>query len=173
MATVGTYYSTVSQTFVPPTEFKPILTDYVNVRVTDSSKGKAVQARYDFQQGAVLFGGWGTFSTERTMYTIQISRDSHIVPEEPIAFLNHSCAPNCGLLINTEENRLEVHALHDIRAGDEITIDYATFETEISSMPDCLCGQACCRRSIKGFADLTDTQRASYGRYIAPYLLGK
>lgn len=160
-------YSTEMQTYVT----QPADYNYENVRVAECSKGKAVQALHDFPEGAVLLYGWGDLSYKRTMYTIQVSRDHHIVPIQPIAFLNHSCAPNCGLLIKAGECRLEVHALKDIKAGEEITIDYATFETEISSMPDCLCGQECCRHSITGFADLTDTQRESYGPYIAPYLL--
>jgi len=40
----------------------------------------------------------------------------------PDFYINHSCSPNAA----TSENILEIIALRDIRAGEEITYDYRT-----------------------------------------------
>ena len=168
MPPIGNGHFAGKGNFVPPPA------EYQDVRVITGSKGKAVQAKHDFSKGAVLLTGWGSTSSERTIYTIQVSHNGHVEPDPPIVYLNHSCAPNCGLLIKADEEVLEVHALRDITAGDEITIDYATFEGEISSdMPECQCGETSCRHTITGFGGLSEAQRASYGPYIAPYLLEK
>ena len=38
-------------------------------------------------------------------------------------FLNHSCAPNCDVVV--EDARLWVETLRDVAAGEELTYDYA------------------------------------------------
>src|SRR4029077_4445012 len=89
----------------------------------------------------------------------------------PLRFFNHSCEPNCGLLILLGAPELEVHTLRGIEVGEELTLDYATFEYEIRFMTGpCLCRAPSCRKWVNGYGDLTPGLRATYGPYIAEYL---
>lgn len=142
-----------------------------NTRVSENSIGKAVYSSFDFIPGDLILKGWGEASPCRSRYTIQVDVDSHIVPEEPFIWLNHSCQPNCGLLISPELNVIELHAIRPIEKGDELKVDYATFELEIDFMPEmCLCGSETCRGRITGYRDLSEELRKAYGPFIAPYL---
>ena len=105
------------------------------------------------------------------MHTIQIDHDRHLVPPSPMRFLNHSCNPNCGLLIRRGTERLQIHALRPIMAGEELTLDYETFEEEFKALTGpCLCRSSQCRGRLRGYATLSAELREYYGIYIAEYL---
>ncbi len=57
---------------------------------------------------------------------------------------NHSCDPNCAY------DGLNIRALRDIGAGDELTLDYADFCSETSAEFHCSCGAANCRGLVRG-----------------------
>lgn len=59
---------------------------------------------------------------------------------------NHSCDPNCRY------EGLNVVAIRNIAAGEELTLDYAQFCNEQTSGFDCHCGAAGCRKFITGTA---------------------
>ena len=66
---------------------------------------------------------------------------------------------------------MEIHALRPIGPGEELTTDYATFESEIRHMPGaCLCGSPGCRGKVTGYRGLPEARRAAFGPYIADYL---
>ncbi len=67
--------------------------------------------------------------------------------------MNHSCEPNTGYA------GLNVVALRDIRAGEELTLDYATFLNEDAAPFACRCGSAQCRGMIRGTPGNTVTAR--------------
>lgn len=141
------------------------------VETIQNALGQAVKASRNFSPRELVLRGWGEHSPSRTKHTIQVDTASHIVPEKPFVWLNHSCEPNCGLLIRPEHCTLELYALRPIKAGEEITVDYATFERQIDFMPKvCLCGSKKCRISVTGYKDLSEKLRKFYGPYIAPYL---
>ena len=56
------------------------------------------------------------------------------------AFINHSCAPNCFSRIT--RGRLLFFALREIRAAEELTLDYTP--SQHPGLP-CTCGAANCR----------------------------
>lgn len=58
---------------------------------------------------------------------IGIGKDLWIDPVDEFQYLNHSCNPNTGL---KGSRKLSLHALRDLEAGEEITIDYATTEAD-------------------------------------------
>jgi hypothetical protein len=85
--------------------------------------------------------------------------------------MNHSCEPNCGLVIRSGVKQIEVHALRTIEDGQELTLDYETFESEFEAMSGpCLCGTSSCRGSLVGYKGMPADLRESYGLYIAEYL---
>jgi len=57
---------------------------------------------------------------------------------------NHSCYPN------TAYDGLNVVALRDIAAGEELTLDYADFCNETAASFACRCGAANCRGQVRG-----------------------
>ena len=57
---------------------------------------------------------------------------------------NHSCDPN------TEFVGLNLVARRDIRGGEELTVDYATFYDRHMTPFDCACGSPLCRGRVEG-----------------------
>ncbi|MBI1901082.1 MAG: SET domain-containing protein-lysine N-methyltransferase [Planctomycetia bacterium] len=141
------------------------------VDVREGPLGLEVFARIDSPAGSLLSRCGGTVSRERTRHSVQIDHDQHLDLDPPLRYLNHCCEPNCGLLIRRGQCAIELYALCAIRAGQELTVDYATFEYEIGFMPGpCLCGAPCCRGRVTGFKDLPSDRIAAYGIYIAEHL---
>jgi D-alanine-D-alanine ligase-like ATP-grasp enzyme len=66
---------------------------------------------------------------------------------------NHSCLPN------TAFDGLNVIATRDIRAGEELTLDYASFLDEHMEPFNCHCGSPKCRGLITGITNNTVTER--------------
>lgn len=78
--------------------------------------------------------------------------------------INHSCEPNAWL------TGLNVTARKSIRAGEEITLDYATFCNEIMEPFSCNCGTNDCRQMIKGTDYRSDFVREKYGEHVSAYV---
>jgi SET domain-containing protein len=68
-------------------------------------------------------------------------------------FLNHSCDPNCDVVI--EDKRLWIETIRDVEAGEELAYDYAYILPERHTPAakrryPCNCGSANCRGTILG-----------------------
>ncbi len=85
--------------------------------------------------------------------TITVYEDAHLVlpASTPVHFGNHSCDPNLWLV-----GPYQLATRRPVRAGDEATIDYATFSGAEGFAMDCRCGMVDCRSVISS----TDWQRA-------------
>jgi len=141
------------------------------VEIRPSALGRSVYARQPFREGEVVASGWGPRSPRRTRHTFQVGLDHHVLIENEVEIINHSCDPNCGVLLPLGATCLQVVARGPIAPGEELTIDYAMFEYAIEFMPDdCLCGSPLCRRRVTGYRDLPAARRREYGRFIAGYL---
>ncbi len=141
------------------------------IEVREGPWGRSVYAARLIEKGEFILGGWGFQVPQRSRHSFQVDHDTHIVIRTPIELINHSCEPNCGVLVKREEQVLEIHALRDIQPGEELFSDYAMFEYHIQFLGDCLCGSAHCRGQITGFKDLPNDVRDAYGPYIAEYLV--
>ena len=141
------------------------------IEVREGRLGRGVCALESISPGDVILRGWGQMLGHRTRHSIQVDFCEHVVIDSPIQYINHSCDPNCGTLLRRGVEALEVHALRPIAAGEELTIDYASFELEIHYMePPCRCNSPLCRGAITGYKDLPADRREAYGAYIAEYL---
>lgn len=80
--------------------------------------------------------------------------------------VNHACDPTAWL------QGLDVVARRDIAAGEEITLEYATFYDD--RMPDfgCACGSPRCRGTIRG-ADWSLDAMAAYGDHMSDHIRRK
>lgn len=63
--------------------------------------------------------------------------------ENPARFINHSCNENCEAIWNERERRLEIRALRDIVAGEELSFDYGFGLAGFFEHP-CRCGAKNC-----------------------------
>ncbi len=80
--------------------------------------------------------------------------------------INHSCDPNAWI------EGLDLVARRKIKAGEEITIDYATFYNERMDAFDCHCGSRKCRKVIRGTDYLEDFVER-YGDHVSDYVKTK
>jgi len=104
---------------------------------------------------------------------IQIGDDLFIAPvsdeerELSMLYSNHSCDPNLGV-----RGEITFVAMRDIRAGEELTHDWAMTDDDDYSV-ECNCGASNCRRTLTG----KDWQRADlqrrYAGYFSAYLARK
>jgi cyanophycin synthetase len=149
---------------------QPVKTD-VGVEVACGRLGNSAFATRPFAKGDVLLHAWGPYAMRRSRHSIQVDTNLHIIPPPPLRFFNHSCAPNCGLVIRCGVEEMLVHALRPIAEGEELTLDYDTFEAEVEHIAGpCLCNAKTCRGSVVGFQGLSQKLREAYGIYVAEYL---
>ena len=104
---------------------------------------------------------------------IQIDDDLFIAPvteeerELSMLYSNHSCAPNLGV-----RGEITFVAMRDLRAGEELTHDWAMTDDDDYSV-ECNCGVPDCRKILTG----NDWQRPDlqrrYAGYFSAYLTCK
>ena len=140
-------------------------------RIGQSHFGKTVIACVPIKQGELAFTETGDITSVQTRLSYQVDWDKHYEPHGLSAYLNHSCRPNIGLKAKPGQQPL-FYAIRDIAAGEELTIDYCSFEYRTKVLADikCLCGHDNCRGAILGYAELPPAERAAYGQYVAQYL---
>jgi SET domain-containing protein len=61
------------------------------------------------------------------------------IPENTARFINHSCAPNCEIIIR--KRRVYVFALRTIKPGEEISYDYGEEYFEMHLAGSCRCNK--------------------------------
>lgn len=85
--------------------------------------------------------------------------------DEPDAWrpVNHACEPTAWL------EGLDVVARLPLAAGDEITLDYATFANERMPAFECACGAEACRRVVRG-TDLLEPFVSRYEGHVSDYV---
>jgi hypothetical protein len=104
---------------------------------------------------------------------IQIADDLFIGPlrtderDGGMIFSNHSCEPNIGV-----QGQIIFVALRDIRAGEELTHDWATTDDDAYEMA-CRCGSRRCRRTITGQDWRRPDLQEKYRGYFSWYLQQK
>jgi hypothetical protein len=141
------------------------------VEVRHGRLGRMVAAVRDIAAGETIIRTWGRLVPHRSRHTIQVDVAKHIVADGVAVLMNHSCDPNCGVVIRTGVQQIEVRALRPIAAGEEILVDYDTFEYEVAHLGGpCRCGAKQCRGRIAGYRHLPGDVKARYGEFIAEYL---
>lgn len=63
------------------------------------------------------------------------------VPWNTARLINHSCEPNCEAWMDGK--RIFIHAIRDIKEGEELTFDYG-FDVDCYEDHPCLCGRDSC-----------------------------
>ena len=82
-------------------------------------------------------------------------------------YINHSCEPNVGIL-----GQIMFVAMRDVRAGQELTYDWA-MEENLAARTECRCGAPTCRKILTGRDWTKPALRKKYGRFMSSYLAEK
>jgi hypothetical protein len=150
----------------------------VNLKETEYHVGYGVYAERDFRRGELVIRATGPVIPYQSMYSIQIDWDRHLEVDPPAKYLNHSCDPNLGVRSCTAKC-VELVALRDIKAGDEVTFDYAMTEYRHYPRPNpqdefdltCHCGSQNCRGRLGYYSELSDELKVKYRGFTAEYLI--
>jgi SET domain-containing protein len=104
---------------------------------------------------------------------IQIGDDLFIAPvteeerEASMLYSNHSCDPNLGM-----RGEITFVAMRDIRAGEELTHDWAMTDDDDYSLK-CNCGVPDCRKILTGKDWQRPDLQRRYAGYFSAYLACK
>lgn len=134
--------------------------DFAEVRRHLTNEQNALFITRPFSAGELISDfSAGSISAEPTYLTVQIGDEKHItlVPEF-LQYINHSCAPN----VFFDTSRLQLIALRDIHAGEELSFFYPSTEWEMTQSFHCYCGHSACLGEIKGAAYLNEETRKKY-----------
>lgn len=101
----------------------------------------------------------------RYLDTICIDDNAHLVlaPGQRIHYGNHGCDPN---LWHTDAYTIATR--RDVRAGEELTVDYATQTVAAGFRMPCRCGAPACRQVIKGTDWQLPQWRDRYQGHVVP-----
>ena len=158
---------------------KSVLNPKVEVKTSGIDK-RGIFAKEDIQKGEIVFIKGGHILTRKQVFTssainsyLPISDEYFIgaaTPDEEEAvklYNNHSCDPNCGL-----HGEITFIAIRDIKAGEELTVDYAFIDNEDYEFV-CGCGSENCRGKITGYDWKIKEIQEKYYPYFAKYLKEK
>lgn len=84
--------------------------------------------------------------------------------DDSMLYSNHSCEPNIGV-----QGQIIFVAMRDIRAGEELTHDWATTDDNDDAM-DCGCGAPGCRGTVTGKDWQIPELQRKYAGYFSWYL---
>ncbi|MCB5906220.1 SET domain-containing protein-lysine N-methyltransferase [Streptomyces pinistramenti] len=136
-----------------------------------AGKGGGVFATRPFHTGDLVVTGVITAELARNdAHASQIALHRYVRHGGLMPKVNHSCDPNCGIGLNASGAH-DLLARVPIRAGQEITFDYAMRNYAVEHFPGrCQCRTALCRGRITGWRDLPPERRDAYRGLVAPYL---
>ena len=92
---------------------------------------------------------------------------SDVKEREDTGLFNHSCNPNVGFL-----DSIRIIAIRNIKAGEELTMDYACFGGSFKRFK-CNCDYKKCRKIIRPTDWKIPEIQKKYGEYFSPYLKKK
>ncbi|MBD2841875.1 SET domain-containing protein-lysine N-methyltransferase [Erythrobacter rubeus] len=135
-------------------------------------RGEGIFALKSFRRGDTLYVGvLDRGSTKNHSHASQLGKNTFGFHTGLGSKFNHSCDPNCGIIINDTGGH-DIVAMHAIAIGDEATYDYAMRNYNIEHFPVvCECGNKNCRKVITGWKDLPQQRKDDYAGFIAPYLI--
>ena len=136
-------------------------------------EGKGIFATKDIKKGEIV----GTIKGPN-MYKVNINLEdalsnpnwigfkmhNWVNPVTPYEFLNHSCDPNTGI-----KGHKRMIALHNIKKGEEVTIDYSIIEADPRWYMNCSCNGKKCRGTIESIQKLPRKIYDSYLPFISKH----
>ncbi|NJL25190.1 MAG: SET domain-containing protein [Calothrix sp. SM1_5_4] len=151
--------------------------DNAKVKVRRTRKfGRGVFALKKIRRGETIasFDGdifdddFAEWTEDLLNHAIQIGKALWRDSEGIARLVNHSCEPNCGI-----KRRVDIVAMRDIEAGEQITFDYEMTEKSDWWRMRCRCGAPSCRKWIGSYRNLPRRQRLKYKGFISSWLLSR
>jgi hypothetical protein len=140
--------------FVPPFDHEPTHDKFEIQRIGDTI-GEGVVALTDFAVGELLFVFTGIFSRDITLFTLQVTEGLHLHDPFFMGKILHSCDPNA--VVDMQHRTFT--AVRPIKAGDFVTMDYASTEAMLFRTFECHCGAPSCRGYVAGYAQIAELIR--------------
>lgn len=123
--------------------------ELLKIEVLSTAVGNGIFAIEKFKRGEKVGTIEGKIIRDAdygSEYCIGLDEGVSLEPFEPFRFLNHSCEPNCELVIwdyeDTGEQELALHTTKKIEPGAQLTIDYSW---PADAAIQCQCGSKKCR----------------------------
>lgn len=143
----------------------------IKIRSDKTEYGLGIFACEDIPSGTDLGPVLGTViddSDYQSDYCMEMGGSLSLEPDAPFRLINHSCEPNCELYqieyedveeedLTLEELTISIETIKEIRAGEQLTIDYAWPAEE--AIP---CG--CRAKSCRGY--IVDPSEAEQARKL-------
>ncbi len=120
--------------------------------------GIGLLAMRDFERGEIVGGFTGVVETTVKQHTLQIDPLHHLHDPHFIGYLLHNCDPNC--VLDMQQRRL--YCIKDIKAGEQLTMDYASTEDQLFKQFACLCDARNCRLWVTGRAERVSNDGKTY-----------
>lgn len=151
----------------------------VEVR-SSAIQGKGMFARERIKKGKVVVIWGGVLMTEKDVQAGKARRHSIAAIGEglylaglanedssPDDFMNHSCNPNIWM-----KDEVTLVARRDIQANEELTADYAMWESdeEWTMHQECHCGSELCRQVITGKDWRLKELQERYKNHFSPFI---
>jgi len=145
----------------------------------DQELGRGVFAKEDIKKGEFIGGLYGAFHEAQNCMSLPEECRDHVMqnaehywrgnetPQEAVQYLNHSCDPNTGV-----QGLYDFVAMRDIKAGEQLTTDYAMQDDSNWVVPggECLCGAESCRGDILPYRNLPQEEKNRYNDYISHWI---
>jgi hypothetical protein len=130
---------------LPHFKHEPNKQQFEIVTIGDSV-GEGVKTKVTFDQGELVFQFTGFLSSDITLFSLQIEEGVHLHDPFFMGKVLHSCDPNT--IVDMKKRTFT--AARPIAAGEFITMDYASTETQLYRNFNCCCGAKHCRGKVKG-----------------------
>jgi hypothetical protein len=133
---------------------------FAEIRRDVITEHRALHVKQNFLKGAVISNFEANEIYEKPNYlTVQINDNEHIsLLPTYLECINHSCNPNVFFDIT----HMQLVAIQDIRAGEELTFFYPSTEWEMDQSFNCFCGNKNCLNMIQGANFLNKNILMSY-----------
>jgi len=130
--------------------------------------GEAGFAACSIEAGQTVFECRGLVMPVRTMYTICMTLDTHLLFGEGAQCLAHSCDPNVRVRIHEDFQGFDFVATRHINPGDLVCFNYLTTEWTMQAPFRCLCGHANCFGEIAGLRNQPASRQLELLPYCSP-----
>ncbi len=149
----------------------------VFVKPANSYKGVGLFAGEPLLRGEKILHFKGELYDDENSNVESMQIDENLFLQSTIGIddnINHSCDPNAFV----KWDSLDVDCLKDIKNGDEITLNYDTFEYDLINMTEncsfkCNCGSKNCYKEIKSFKYLPMKEKIKLKPLLSPFILRK
>lgn len=159
---------------------KPFLNSKIII-TKSKTHGKGMIAIKDIKAGEKILTWGGVWNKDYTnsrglkkakndgMHITQWDLDLYCIEydgQDPLYHINHSCNPNSWM-----DGLFTLNARRDIRTNEEITADYALWETgTYKSLWKCKCKEVLCRQTITGDDWKIKNLQKNYKGHFSPLI---